>query len=112
MDEQKMSDLENELYRMSEAYNLRIYSRTLMAAAKRIHDLEAKVSETNRERLEMDKMEITKEEYFQLKAAELELDMLNAGGVDNWEGRDDALWPDGEKSFADQKKELKKEILG
>jgi hypothetical protein len=30
-------------------------------------------------------MEISKEEYYRLKCAELKLDMLEAGGVDNWD---------------------------
>ena len=57
-------------------------------------------------------MEITQEEYYRLKCAELKLDMLEAGGVDNWDWYGDSLNPDGEKSFSDWRDELKKEILG
>jgi hypothetical protein len=57
-------------------------------------------------------MEITKEEYYRLKCAELKLDMLEAGGVDNWDWYGDSLNPDGEKSFSDLCDELKTEILG
>ena len=36
-------------------------------------------------------MEITQERYRELEKAELKLDALEAGGVDNWEGIDFAL---------------------
>ncbi|MEW4567402.1 hypothetical protein AB1L88_05990 [Tautonia sp. JC769] len=58
-------------------------------------------------------MEITKEEYYRrLKCAELKLDMLEAGGVDNWDWYGDSLNPDGEQSYSDLRDELKAEILG
>lgn len=55
----------------------------------------------------MDKVEITKDEYYRLKVAELELDLLNAAGVDNWQG-----YGEGFEDFAKLKEEIKKEIYG
>jgi hypothetical protein len=37
---------------------------------------------------------ISKDEYFNLKAAELELSMLEAGGVDNWDWYSESLYGD------------------
>jgi hypothetical protein len=56
-------------------------------------------------------MEISKEEYYRLKCAELKLGMLEVGGVDNWDWYGESLNPDGEKSFSDLCDELKAEIL-
>lgn len=57
-------------------------------------------------------MEITKEEYFSLKCAQLELSRLESGGVDNWEWYDECLNPEGELSLYEAENELKKEIFG
>jgi hypothetical protein len=57
-------------------------------------------------------MDITKEEYYHLKCAELKLDMLEAGGVDNWDWYGESLNPGGGRSFSDLCDELKTEILG
>jgi hypothetical protein len=57
-------------------------------------------------------MEITKEEYYRLKCADLKLNMLEVGGVDNWSWYGESLNPDGEKSLSDLCDELKTEILG
>lgn len=57
-------------------------------------------------------MEITKEEYYRLKKAELELNLLEIGGVDNWEWYGESLNPEGEESFEEKQKKLHIEIFG
>ncbi len=57
-------------------------------------------------------MEITKEESCRLKCAELKLNMLEAGGVENLDWYGESLNPDGEKGFSDLPDELKMEVLG
>lgn len=37
---------------------------------------------------------ITKKEYYELKSAEAELNLLNMGGVNNWEWYGESLSPD------------------
>lgn len=57
-------------------------------------------------------MEISKKEYFRLKKAEWILNLLEAGGVDNWEWYGESLNPDGELSFDDAEAKLRKGIMG
>lgn len=57
-------------------------------------------------------MEITKEEYLNLRLARLSLDFLERAGVDNWDWYGEAFKPEGEKSFDQLEEELTKEILG
>jgi len=52
---------------------------------------------------------ITKDEYARLRKAEIKLDMLEAGGVDNWDGYGESLYPEGEKSYRDLCKEIDEE---
>lgn len=59
----------------------------------------------------MDKITITKDEYFTLRKAELELNLLEVSGVDNWDYYSDALNPDGEPSYDEKIEQLKKEIF-
>lgn len=55
---------------------------------------------------------ITREEYFRLKCAEMHVDLLERGGVDNWEWYGESLNPDGEVSWDERVDQLRKEILG
>lgn len=57
-------------------------------------------------------MEITKEEYFTLKSAEIKLDMLESSGVDNWDWYGDALNPDDGKKYHEQIEDLKIQVFG
>lgn len=50
---------------------------------------------------------ITKEEYFRLRCAEVELGMLEAGGVDNWDWYGESL-----ELYEDRKNEIHEEIFG
>ncbi len=59
-----------------------------------------------------DTITITKKEYYDLRCDAAKLDMLDAGGVDNWEWHDESLNPKDEQTFWEIKKQLKKEILG
>lgn len=54
---------------------------------------------------------ITKEEYFRLKRSEMALNLLEIGGVDNWEWYSESLNPDGEDDFDTREAKLKKEIF-
>lgn len=56
--------------------------------------------------------EITKEEYYRLRCAEMKLSMLEVAGVDNWVAYGDALNPDGEESYSECKANIKAEIFG
>lgn len=60
----------------------------------------------------LDKIGITKKEYYNLKCSSLKLSMLENGGVDNWCWYGDSLNPDNEPSFEDLEYELHKEIFG
>ena len=51
-------------------------------------------------------IKITKERLLELLKSELKLNMLDAYGVDNWDGYGDALNPEGEKSYRELAKEL------
>ena len=53
---------------------------------------------------------ISVKEYIHLKQKELELELLEGGGVDDWEWYGDSLNPNDEK-FDDIMYELKKDIL-
>lgn len=55
---------------------------------------------------------ISKKEYFELRMDQIRLDMLDAGGVDNWDWYGESLNPAEGRSYDDQEEELKKEILG
>jgi len=55
---------------------------------------------------------ITKREYFELKCAEIQISMLEAGGVDNWDWYGEALNPEGELSYREEKAQLHKELFG
>lgn len=70
--------------------------------------------ETKENNMENDKIEITRKEYFELRLAQVTLQMLECSGVDNWEWYSESfngsVDPDG-KSLEDVEKELRKEIL-
>lgn len=53
---------------------------------------------------------ITKEEYLALRIASLNLSMLEAGGVDNWEWHSESLRPGGEKTFVQQCDDIKADL--
>ena len=53
---------------------------------------------------------ISKDEYFRLRQNSLQLNLLECGGVDNWEWYGDSLNPDGEKDFEEKIIDLKQEI--
>ena len=42
------------------------------------------------------------EEYIQLQTDSIKLNMLEVGGVDNWNGYGDSLYPEDESSFDDK----------
>jgi hypothetical protein len=44
---------------------------------------------------------ISKKEYFNLRKSELKLNLLETGGVDNWEYYGESLNPENEKSLND-----------
>ena len=54
------------------------------------------------QREEIITVSMTKQRYLTLLKAELKLDMLEMGGVDNWEWYGEALNPDDETSYGDQ----------
>lgn len=54
-------------------------------------------------------VKISKSRYKALLKAEIKLDMLEAGGVDNWEWYGESLNPDGGKSYSDLCEELDEE---
>jgi len=49
---------------------------------------------------------ISKREYMELRLAEIKLEMLEVGGVENWEGHDESLNPYCEESLEDKETEL------
>jgi hypothetical protein len=53
---------------------------------------------------------ITKDEYLILRKAQLTLDRLEIGGVDNWEWYGESLNPDNEMEIDDAFDALEKEI--
>ena len=55
---------------------------------------------------EVMKIEIEITEYKRLLKAELKLNMLECGGVDNWEGYGESLNPEEGKSYRDGCKEI------
>lgn len=54
---------------------------------------------------------ISKTEYYYLRCNKLELERLEAGGVDNWEWYGESLNPDGEPSLTEAEETLYKEIF-
>lgn len=52
------------------------------------------------------KVTITKEQYYYLKCAEAKLDLLEAGGVEEWDWYEEALYPDCEPNIEDREEEL------
>lgn len=60
----------------------------------------------------MNEITISQNRYRELLISELKLQMLEAGGVDNWEGYSDSLRPDGEVSFWQEQKNINNEIYG
>ena len=60
----------------------------------------------------MNTITISKIEYFNLKKAELELTLLEHGGVDNWDWYGDSLNPDNELSLDEKIEQLKIAIFG
>lgn len=60
----------------------------------------------------MDEITISQNRYRELLISELKLQMLEAGGVDNWQGYDDSLSPTGYDSFWQQQKDINNEIFG
>lgn len=52
---------------------------------------------------------ITKEEYISLLKQEVRLNMLENGGVDNWEWYGESLNPEGEESYEDLCKQIEEE---
>lgn len=55
---------------------------------------------------------ISKKEYFKLKLSSEKLSMLQNGGVDNWNGYGESLYPDDEVTISDIEEDLKIEIFG
>lgn len=53
---------------------------------------------------------ISKQEYANLKKSQVKLQMLEGGGVDNWDWYGDSLNPDGEPSYSDLCDEIDAEI--
>ena len=60
--------------------------------------------------MDNDFIKISKEEYLRLKIAELKLDRLEVGGVDNWDWYGDSLNPDDDVDLDTAEKELEAEI--
>jgi hypothetical protein len=52
---------------------------------------------------------ITKEEYFNLRKADLEIDLLENNGVDNWEGYCDSF---SDENYSQVLSKLRKELFG
>lgn len=59
-----------------------------------------------------DTITITKERYYELRCAEAKVDLLEGGGVDNWEGYIPALYDYAEPDLDAQRKQIRKEIFG
>lgn len=55
---------------------------------------------------------ITKKAYIELRFAEVRLNRLHNGGVDNWDWYDDSLNPEGEESLEDIYEAIKCEVMG
>ena len=55
-------------------------------------------------------MNISKDEYLKLKICELKLNLLERGGVDNWEWYNESLNPENEKSYNEMVDEIKEKI--
>lgn len=53
---------------------------------------------------------ISKAAYAMLRKADAKLNLLEAGGVDNWDWYGDSLNPDGEASYSDICKEIDEEV--
>jgi len=49
---------------------------------------------------------ISKDEYVRLLLRETELDMLEGGGVDNWDWYSDSLYPEEGDTFDDYEKQI------
>ena len=58
----------------------------------------------------MIKVTMSKERYINLLVAYEELDMLEAGGVDNWSGFDDAMFPTDSEDYGTMFKRINKEV--
>ena len=58
----------------------------------------------------MNTVKITKDRLIVLLSAEAELSMLKAGGVDNWDGASDALFPDEGETLKDYTNEIRKSV--
>jgi len=61
-----------------------------------------------------DKITISKTEYYNLKCSQAKLEMLECGGVDNWEWYGESLFPDDDchPDFNAVKEEIHDEIFG
>lgn len=59
-----------------------------------------------------DTVTISKDEYFRLLVADAKMDLLEAGGVDNWEWYGESLNPDGEESFDEVEAQIKTKVYG
>jgi len=60
-------------------------------------------------------IEISREEYFELKLSFEKLQLLEAGGVDNWEWYSESLYPEDDKTGSDIESieaDLKLKIFG
>jgi hypothetical protein len=53
---------------------------------------------------------ITKDAYLRLRKAEIKLNMLKRGGVDNWEWYGESLNPEGEMSYEEEIEAIEKII--
>jgi len=53
---------------------------------------------------------ITKDVYLRLRKAEIKLNMLECGGVDNWEWYGESLNREGEMSYEEAVEAIEKEI--
>ena len=56
-------------------------------------------------------IKIPREEYFKLRCDQIQLNLLENGGVDNWEWFGESLNPENDKSYEDYVRELKEEIF-
>lgn len=52
---------------------------------------------------------ISREEYRNLLISQLKLELLEEGGVNNWEGYEYSLHPDGEADFWERAEEIENE---
>ncbi len=55
---------------------------------------------------------ISKEEYVRLRIADETINLLDIGGIDNWEWYGESLNPDGGESFDDMEERIHKEVFG